>query len=316
MTKRPKAPRYRAGFCTTPHALSTPPDFPFYISLCGVTTRKGGEPPDNLLLLRVASGRGASQVDADRLAVAEAAERYSIQYSSELPKRLRPFVTIGGAADPVPTVDLTLGAPRRTNTSAGAAAGKSPEDAVRRAALETLEHLHLDRLRAGSGELAPLDPMSEPAIAPHVAWLGGQFRGLEIRARAFAPGYVVAVAASADLDGGRRTEGSAARLGRAGAVRAAVEEAMFHWRNMVELERAAPDLAAMAEDDRARIARYRGALPREIWPPAEAGDPGEVDGTDVEGLLAAVAVVSGRRVRAFDLTTPEVGVPVVRIHLG
>lgn len=225
-------------------------------------------------------------------------------------------MTIGGPDDPVATAELTLGAPGRRNDSIGAAAGETPEDAVRRAALETLEHLHLARLRAGSGELAPVDPAHEPAIAPHAAWLAGQFRGLEVRARAFAPGYVVAVAASADLDGGRRTEGSAARLGRSEAVRAAVEEAMFHWRNMVELERAAPDPSAMAEGDRARIARYRGALPRESWPPAEATDPGELAGTDVEGLLAAVAVVSGQRVRAFDLTAPEVGVPVVRIHLG
>jgi ribosomal protein S12 methylthiotransferase accessory factor YcaO len=269
-----------------------------------------------LLSRRVATGRGRSQAEADRLAVAEAAERYSIQYSSALPKRQRPFVTIGGPADPVATVELTLGSPGRVNGSTGAAAGASPEDAVRRAALETLEHLHLARLRAGSGELAPVDPVAEPAIASHVAWLAGQFRRLEIRARAFAPGYVVAVVACADLDGGRPTEGSAARLDRAEAVRAAVEEAMFHWRNMVEIERAAPDLAAMAADDRARIARYRGALPREAWPPSAAAEPGELDPTDVEGLLAAVAVVSGRRVRAFDLTAPEVGVPVVRIHLG
>ncbi|WP_415009641.1 YcaO-like family protein [Amaricoccus sp.] len=211
---------------------------------------------------------------------------------------------------------MTLGAPGRTNGSAGAAAGESPGDALRRAALEVLEHLHVDRLRAGSGELAPVDPAGEPAIAPHVAWLATQFRALEIRARAFAPGYVVAVAACSDLDGGRRTEGSAARGGRAEAVRAAVEEAMFHWRNMVELERAAPDLAAMAEEDRLRIARYRGALPREVWPPAASADPGEAAATDVEGLLAAVAVVSGRRVRAFDLTAPEIGVPVIRVHLG
>lgn len=225
-------------------------------------------------------------------------------------------MTIGGPANPVETVELTLGAPGRTNGSAGAAAGESPEDALRRAALETLEHLHLARLLAGVGELARVDPAGEPKIAGHVAWLAGQFRRLEIRARAFTPGYVVAVAACTDLDGGRRTEGSAARLGRAGAVRAAVEEAMFHWRNMVELERAAPDLAAMSADDRARVARYRGAAAPQDWPEAVASEPGEAGRADVEGLLAAVAVVSGRRVRAFDMTAPEVGVPVVRVHLG
>jgi ribosomal protein S12 methylthiotransferase accessory factor YcaO len=269
-----------------------------------------------LLSRRVATGRGRTQAEADRLAVAEAAERYSIQYSPTLPAQLPPFVTIGGTADPVATADLTLGAPGRSNGTAGAAAGETPEDALRRAALEMLEHLHLARLRSGSGELASVDPAAEPGIAPHVAWLAGQFRRLEIRARAFAPGYVVAVVACTDLDGGRRTEGSAARLGRAGAVLAAAEEAIFHWRNMVELERAAPDLGAMSPDDRARIARYRGALPREPWPASAAAEPGEAAGADVEGLLAAVAVVSGRRVRAFDLTAPEVGVPVVRLHLG
>lgn len=225
-------------------------------------------------------------------------------------------MTIGGDAEPVRRVDLAIGAPGRANTSVGAAAGRDPEDAVRRAALETLEHLHLGRLRAGSGELVPVDPAAEPAIAAHVAWLSGQFRRLEIRARAFAPGYVVAAVACSDLDGGRRSEGSAARLDRAGAVRAAVEEAIFHWRNMVELEHAAPDVSAMAPDDRARIARYRGAVPRAAWPVPEDAEVGDRGQADVEGLLAAVAVVSGRRVRGFDFTTSEVAVPVVKIHLG
>lgn len=294
----------------------TPPSFPFYIALCGVTTRKGCAPPENLLSCRIAAGRGRTQAEADLLAVAEAAERYSIQYSTALPERLEPFLTIGGPAEPAEVVELTLGAPGRVNTSIGAAAGRTSRDALRRAALETLEHLHLARLRAGSGELAAVDPAAVPEIGPHAAWLAGQFRGLEVRARAFAPGYVVAVAACADRDGGRRTEGSAARRDRGAAVRAAVEEAMFHWRNMVELERAAPDLAAMAEEDRAMVARYRGALPREAWPEAEAAAEAAVGRADLEGLLAAVAVVSGGRMRAFDMTVPEVGVPVARILLG
>lgn len=305
-----------AAYCTAPRALSTPPDFPFYIALCGVTTRNGCQPPENLLSRRIAAGLGCSQSEANLLAVAEAAERYSIQYCADLPDVIKPFVTIGGAAESARRVELAIGAPGRANTSAGAAAGRDPEDAVRRAALEALEHLHLGRLRAGSGELVPVDPAGEPAIAAHVAWLSGQFRRLEIRARAFAPGYVVAAVGCSDLDGGRRSEGSAARLDRAGAVRAAVEEAIFHWRNMVELERAAPDVGGMAPDDRMRLARYRGAVPREAWPVPEEAEVGDRGQADVEGLLAAVAVVSGRRVRGFDFTTPEVGVPVVKIHLG
>lgn len=305
----------RAGHCSPPQALSTPPGFPFYIALCGVTTRKGAISPEHLLARRFATGRGATQAKADLRAVAEAAERYSIQHSDRLPKRMQPFVTVGGRAEAMATAALTLGAPGRSNSSVGAAAGADLEDALRRAALEVLEHLHLTRLRSGADGLAALDPAGEPGIAPHVAWLAGQFRRLDIRARAFPPGYVVAVAACADLDGGRRTEGSAARPGRRRAVRAAVEEAIFHWRNMVEIERAGADPSGWPAEDLARIARYRGALPREDWPEA-AGEVGDCGRADLEGLLAAVAVVSGQRVRAFDFTTPEVGVPVVKVVLG
>lgn len=228
---------------------------------------------------------------------------------------MEPFLTIGGESEPAELAELALGAPGRSNSSVGAAAGSDPEDAVRRAALETLEHLHLERMRSGADAFATVDPAAEAAIASHVSWLSGQYRGLEIRARSFPPGYVVAAAACADLDGGRRTEGSAARTDRAEAVLAAVEEAMFHWRNMVELERAAPDLAAMAAGDRQRVARYRGAGPRECWP-EPAGEVGDRGAADTEGLLAAVAVVSRRRVRVFDFTLAEVGVPVVKVHLG
>lgn len=316
MAKKPRAVDDGGGHCTAPHALRTPPEFPFYIALCGVTTRNGSLPPQNLLSQRFAAGRGRTQEEANLLAVAEAAERYSIQFSDTLPACLSPFITIGGPADPVAACEITLGAPGRTNSSVGAAAGPTLRGAVRRAALEMLEHLHLARLRGGQGELASVDPAGVPSIASHVDWLTRQFRGLEIRARAFAPGYVVAAAACADLDGARRTEGGAARRGLGSAVRAAVEEAMFHWRNMIELERSAPSLAAMAPDDRDRVARYRGALPRDSWGTAEVGGPGDVGRADTEGLLAAVAVLSGQRVRVFDMTAPEVGVPVVRIHLG
>lgn len=268
-----------------------------------------------MLARRIATGRGATRAKADLRALGEAAERYSIQHSDALPRRMKPFVTVGGAAEALETAALTLGAPGRANSSVGAAAGADLEDALRRGALEVLEHLHLGRMRAGQAELAVVDPAGERGIAPHVAWLSGQFRRLEVRARAFRPGYVVAAAACADLDGGRRTEGSAARLGRGRAVRAAVEEAIFHWRNMVEMECAGADLSHLSAEDRARVARYRGALPREAWPEG-AGEVGDCGRTDVEGLLAAVAVVSGGRVRAFDFTTREVGVPVVKVVLG
>lgn len=239
-----------------------------------------------------------------------------MQYCSDLPATLDPFVTIGGEPEAAPLVELALGAPGRSNSSVGAAAGENLEDAVSRAALETLEHLHLDRMRSGADVFAAVDPAAEPSIAAHLTWLSGQFRCIDIRVSSFSPGYCTAVAACCDLDGGRRTEGSAARTDRQEALRAATEEAIFHWRNMVELERAAPDLGAMADEDRERVARYRGALPRESWPAPGAEVGGNRGEADMEGLLAAVAVVSGRRVRVFDFTVEEVGMPVVKIHLG
>ena len=98
---------------------------------------------------------------------------------------------------------------------------------------------------------------------------------------------------------------------------AAAEEAIFFWRNMVESNGAArrwrrwrrrtarrsPGTAARRRCRAGR--RASGGVGRGTGPPA-----------DTDALLAALARRSGRRVRVFDLTAPEVGVPVVKAVLG
>lgn len=277
---------------------------------------EGCAPPEGLAA-RVGAGTGASRAEAAFRALAEAAERYALQYSPSRPAHLMPVAAAGGPAEAAAISHLTLGAPEAAGiTSRGAAAGKSLSDAADRACLEALEHLTLDGLAAG-GEQG-FCPVRLPDLDPHRTYLEGQLRLLSLWMTA-REGYVVAIARTSDRNGGRPTLGSAAGREPRGTALRAVEEAMFLWRNMVEMERRGAAIPTGVAGDAARL--YRGASAAPGWLAAldaggaDAGEP-PVPRAEPIPLLETVARVSGRRARVFDMTVPTLPVPVARVVLG
>lgn len=269
---------------------------------------------------RLGVGRANSAEHASFIALAEAAERYSLQFADDRPSTMTPIETVGGPADTIELSRLALGAPRvgPAVTSVGAAAGETLEDAAMRAILELLEHHHVERFEGDRRHLPRVEPSLE-AVGVHREWLDGQLRRLEFRARQFETGYWVVLSRCSDFDGGRPTTGSAAGLDPNLTVIAAAEEAIFHWRNMVALESNGVPVTPMTGPERRAFEQYRGAA-SDGWPKRRASTRQLADmhrfRADRKRLGQALARRSGTRLRLFDMTLPEVGVPVVKAHLG
>lgn len=311
----------RSGLVSLPVLSAVPEGFPFTVAICAVALPPGCMPPRNGTKRRLAVGRAASPEMASFVCLAEAAERYSLQFSDVRPTRVEPFEAVGGAAEPIGIDCICLGAPAagRLVTSVGAAAGETLADAAVRAVLELLEHHHVRAFEADRRHLPAADAGSVGSLDAHREWLGDQLRRLDVRMRRFAPGYWVALCRCSDLDGGRPTLGSAAGTGREPTMTAAAEEALFHWRNMVALEANGVRVSAMTGAERGSFERYRGAVP-DRWRPSSVRVRAAVDRADAEpdlaALMQALHRASGARLRLFDLTLPEVGVPVVKACLG
>lgn len=301
---------------SAPHFPALPPDWPFHIAVVALALPAGCAPPEGLAA-RVASGAGATRAEAAFRALMEGAERYALQYSDARPARLMPFATAGGVMADEPITRLTLGAPGGGGvTSRGAAAGDGLGDAGDRACLETLEHLALARLAEGDG--SAFHRVDLPELTPYRSYLDGQLRGLSLW-MAGGPQHVVAIACTADRNNGRPTIGSAAgEEPRQTAIRA-VEEAMFLWRNMVEMERRGAPVTPGPAGEAARL--YRGAVPAPGWLDALTARSGEGREAPLPlmgpaPLLETVARVAGQRARLFDMTVPVLPVPVARVLLG
>ncbi|WP_088216755.1 hypothetical protein [Haematobacter genomosp. 1] len=301
---------------SVPHFPALPSGWPFHMAVVALALPAGCAPPEGLAA-RVASGAGATRAEAAFRAMMEGAERYALQYSAARPARLEPLATAGGLAEDESVTRLTLGAPEGGGvTSRGAAAGERLRDAGDRACLETLEHLALDRLAEGDGGAFHKVELSE--LMPYCGYLDGQLRRLSLWMAA-GPQHIVAIARTADRNGGRPTIGSAAGQEPRQTALRAVEEAMFLWRNMVEMERRGAPVPAGPGGDAARL--YRGAVPAPGWLDALIASGGEGRApprplTDPAPLLETVARVAGRRARLFDMTVSALPVPVARVVLG
>lgn len=301
---------------SVPHFPALPSGWPFHMAVVALALPAGCAPPEGLAA-RVASGAGATRAEAAFRAMMEGAERYALQYSATRPARLEPLATAGGPAEDESVTRLTLGAPEGGGvTSRGAAAGERLRDAGDRACLETLEHLALDRLAEGDGGAFHKVELAE--LTPYRGYLDGQLRRLSLWMAA-GPQHIVAIARTADRNGGRPTIGSAAGQEPRQTALRAVEEAMFLWRNMVEMERRGAPVPPGPGGDAARL--YRGAVPAPGWLDALTASGGEGRApprplTDPAPLLETVARVAGRRARLFDMTVSALPVPVARVVLG
>ncbi len=301
------------GLISAPHFPYLPDKFPVIIASAAVRLIEGCEPPLGGRA-RVGSGTGRTRDAAAMKALYEAAERYSLQYDVTRPDMFVPSETIGGPAEGLSTASLSLGAPGGGARSIGAAAGKSFDDAVGRAALELLEHFELGRLGSDAVSAEAFDPATIPDLAVTVDYLSKRLRHLKIEAVAAPSGYAVVRAVCCDSDGGRPTEGSAASLSIEAAAVKAVEEAIFSWRNMIELERNGVPPAVGAPDILLRTYRGAEALSHPIPQAALGKAPPHMERTQ-KRPVEILASVTGTRVRVFDMTAPALGIHVARVVL-
>ncbi len=304
---------FTSGLFGPPHIPFLPDGFPISLAVIAVQPTQGCELPLGERA-RLGTGTGPTRDKAVYKAACEAVERYSLQYDSTLPDLRSPIEVLGGASDPLPQVSLCLGAPGGNAGSIGCAAGSSLDDAIDRAALELLEHHELARLQSGAEQGITFDPATISNLASIADYLELGLRQLRAEV-VFRRGYAMVRAVCCDPDGGRPTEGSAAAASIDQATTKAVEEAVFSWRNMIELER---NGVAPVEGEQGRLLRtYRGAEASLL--PLPKHDPGKQPPAHQEYLnlrpLEVLAGVADTRVRVFDMTSPKLGLPVVRVVL-
>ena len=244
----------------------------------------------------------------------EGVERYSVQYSSALPETLVARETFGGPVAARPIEQLTIGAPGEVPTSTkGAAAGTSFLDASSRAVLELIEHFYLENsggsyLARGERVFNETDNLTEA--------LAKQLRTLSFKTIAKQSSFAVVGAVCSDFNMARPTFGTAAAATWAEAAKAAAYEAVFSWRNMVELERNAVDISGFSKQQRLAVERYRGTQQIPVWACTEA-KPQPCTSLEFESSLANILVkLTGQRVSLFDMASPGLGIPVVRAVVG
>lgn len=302
---------------TKPQLQQLPQETPFFAALCVIELPLGCEPPISGAPRRLATGYSPDKDTACFLALAEAAERYSLQYSSTRPTKLEPFMVLGDSSA-IPIEQLTIGAPGTNGriNSQGCAAGADLVDAGRRAVLERLEHLVLERMLTdqASCHLLPAS-LSEMGLLDD--WLYGQFRKLSHLVHASDAGYVVTYTRCADFDDGRPCYGSAAATSLETAILSSSLEAIFHWRNMVEIERRGTRFDRLRDEEELALREYRGARPQRNWPevPVLAELSPSLSPPDIEDLMGELQSLSGSSVLLFDLTAEDVDVSVVRAVL-
>lgn len=298
-----------------PHPVALPSGLPFRAAVCTLRLPDGCLPPKNHFGLRVGSGTGPTEDAAAFLALSEAAERYSLQFSGNRPQALAPIAALPDRPEPALISELTLGAPGVSPSSShGAAAGATLDQAIERACLETLEHHHVKRNGRLIGAFEELDARQVTVVHEHIAYLETQLRELDVRLLSSPFGYFVAHATCRDRDQGRRTFGAAASTCLESAVLRAGEEAILLWRNMVEMERYGVTMTDLASDNSDQFLVYRGALPMSLEIVAK-DNPVTPKATVKPSFPEIIHSVTDTGVRIFDMTVAELKVPVAKVTL-
>ncbi len=304
---------FSSGLLGPPHFPFLPDKFPVAIAVVAVRPTKGCELPSGERA-RLGTGTGPTRAMAAFKASCEAVERYSIQYDANFPELWWPIKVLCGDGDPLTPTSLCLGAPGGHAGSIGCATGSNMDDAIDRAALELLEHHELARLNSGAQQSVSFDPATISNLASVADYLHSGLRHLRAEV-VFHSGYPVVRAICCDPDGGRPTEGSAAAASIEKAATKAVEEAIFSWRNMIELERnGVPSI----DGENGRLLRvFRGAEAASLpLPELNQGErPPDIQSGLQKRPLEALAEAIGQRIRVFDMTSPQLGLPVARLVL-
>ncbi|WP_298850877.1 YcaO-like family protein [uncultured Ruegeria sp.] len=299
-----------ARLISRPSFADFPKDTPIHAAFRKIELRAGTQPPKGAMKHRVSFGTGCTREEAARLAGFEAIERYALQYSSDEPETRESLIASDGAIHVMPSGALALGAPCSNGkiTSKGAAAGPTHEAAALWAALEFLEHA------LGSQEFTHLLP--ETALPCDLTrWLNAHLRQLSIHIHEVPGIGLLLRAVCADVDGGRPTYGTAFSADLAQGVWHAASEAVVSWRNMVMLDHNGVTEDGMDTEQTRLFRLYRGAQSDRATAPTTLFD---VEGWDapnptLTGVLRAASKIACRPVAIFDMTAPEIPLPVVKI---
>jgi len=303
-----------------PAIHSSPEDFPFSIALSAVSNINGCKPAQNQMGLRVAAGCDDDAARACFLAAAEAVERYSIQFSPSKKQVVSSIYSTTGTSLDRELGYLTIGAPDPypVLSSIGSASGATIESAAIRAVLETLEHAHIDLARQGKEEFKAVDAAEFPLVEPMQIWLDTQLRKLSFQLFQSKKGYCVCVCSCSDFDGGRKTVGSAAALTPQTASRKAAQESIFFYRNMVNLESNGVSKQSITGNELIALSQYRGAIPHPTWlrdpslpiPPFVQQYNSKAD---FVALLQAASDTLDKQIYVYDMSDPNIKIPVVRV---
>lgn len=290
---------------------------PLFLSAVALGLPEGCTTYDSRKPYRTAVGVGWTREDADYLACIEAIERYSIQFSQDAPKAFDCFKSSAGKLKSFPAETVMIGVPRDpySVTDIGCAAGPTREFASKKAILELLEHHHHARLFCGTDRLALIEPGKFEIFDPLLEWLTDQLRIVDVRVSLHSDAYCFAICACSDLDGARRTEGTAVATSIQEAVQSALFEAVSFWRNMIDLEKNALPLQEVTDIERQAIRFYRGADNRPKWPTYKEifSENDTLLSTRSTGHLLQLASDEMQKdLHLVDLTDIEIGTPVVR----
>lgn len=294
-----------------------PLDCPFHVAFRLVEPRAGTLPPDMETSLRYASGAGFTADEASDISGYEAVERYSIQYSATLPEKIATAWTNGDAHLNVSVDQITLGSPRPKQeiTSRGSATGISFDDAACRAVMELIEHTlearpKLNLLRLDRASADTIGGMGDVR-----GWLGRQLRCIEIAVSLDANIGYFSKCSCHDTSFYRPTFGTAFGLNLSETIRRSCFEAVVSWRNMVSLEFSGTDVKRFQAAEASVLRQYRQekSFIEDLKPSDVQGLKRHEAGLPtLERLAQCLLDLSGRPVYLFDLTAPEIEVPVVK----
>lgn len=299
-----------AKVISKPSFAEFPNGAPIHAAFRLIELRPGTLSPVGAMARRVAFATASSADEAAILAGFEAIERYALQFSGEAPARCESVIASNGDTHAIDRSQLTLGAPGTNGdvTSKGAAAGQTLEAAAISAVCECIEHA-LDAQDAYSHRLPS-------AALPRDlnTWLAGHLRRLEVHvAKADCAGLLLR-AVCADLDGGRPTYGTAVSADLSRGIWSAAGEAVVSWRNMVTLDHKGVTPSDMDTDEARFFKLYRGARSDRPVAPETAFDhtAWRPAPPKLGAVLALAEVILSRPVAVFDMTAPELPLPVVK----
>lgn len=306
MIKRAEA----AKLISQPSFANMPAAAPLVVAFRTIELRNGTEEPPGALARRISFGSGPSTEVAARLAGFEAIERYALQYTTDMADTCQSLLSSDGNVHALSRRVLSLGAPGLSGlvTSRGSAAGADGDSAAIRALMECIE-----------GSIDDSDAYShilpEKALPKNMRdWLSRYLRRVELSLAPIAGIGLAVRAICSDLDGGRPTYGSAFSSVAAQAIWRASCEAVVSWRNMVALDFNAVTEEQMDAHEKRLFHLYRGAEKRTSQSPLDIYclESWETPRPTLSALLATTEELLGAPVALFDMTAPELPMPVIK----